>query len=68
MVVILQNTLDSKEELGKEIPSQLILFILVLEILFIFIKFGKNLDGINIFNHEYLCNGYADDTTFFLKK
>ena len=67
MVVILQNTLDSKEELDKEIQSQLIIFILFLEILFIFIKFNKNIDGINIFNHEYLYTAYADDATFFLK-
>ena len=67
MVVILQNTLDSKEELDKEIQSQLIIFILFLEILFIFIKFNKNIDGINIFNHEYLYTAYADDTPFFLK-
>ena len=67
MVVILQNTLDSKEELDKEIQSQLIIFILFLEILFIFIKFNKNIDGINIFNHEYLYTANADDTTFFLK-
>ena len=43
------------------------LFILALEILFIFIKFNKNIDGINIFNHEYLYIAYADDTTLFLK-
>ena len=37
--------------------------ILALQIPFIFIKFDKNIDGINIFNHEYLYTAYADDTT-----
>ena len=35
--------------------------------LFTFIKFNKNIDEINIFNHEYLYTPYADDTTLFLK-
>ena len=42
-------------------------FILALEILFIFIKFNKNIDGISISNHERLYTAYADDTTFFSK-
>ena len=48
-------------------PISAYLFILASEILFIFIKFNKKIDGINIFNHEYLHTAYADDTTFFLK-
>ena len=48
-------------------PISAYLFILNLEIFFIFIKFNKNLDGINIFNHEYLYTAYAQNTTFFLK-
>ena len=48
-------------------PISACLFILALKILFIFIKFNKNIDGINIFNHEYLYTVYAEDTTFFLK-
>ena len=47
-------------------PISAYLFILALEILFAFIKFNENIDGINIFNHEYLYTAYADDTTFFL--
>ena len=43
------------------------LFILVLEILFILSKSDKNIQGIKIFEHEYLYTAYADDTTFFLK-
>ena len=37
------------------------LFILVLEIFFIYVK------GLNIFKHELSYTAYADDTTFFLK-
>ena len=48
-------------------PISAYLFILALEILFIFIKFNKNIEGINIFNHKYLYTAYGDDTTFFLK-
>ena len=46
-------------------PISAYLFILALEILFISVKFYKNIDGINIFNHEYLNTAYPDDTTFF---
>ena len=48
-------------------PISAYLFIVALEILFIFIKFHKNIDGINIFNHECLYSAYVDDTMFFLK-
>ena len=48
-------------------PISAYLFILALEILFIFIKFSKSIDRINIFNHDYLYTTYADDTTLFLK-
>ena len=48
-------------------PISAYLFILALEILFILIKFNKNIDGLNNFNYEYLYSAYAEDTTFFLK-
>ena len=48
-------------------PISAYLFILVLEIFFIFIKNNPKVKGLNIFKHEFLCNAYADDTTFFLK-
>ena len=31
------------------------------------LKSNKILKGLNIFNHEFLCTAYANDTTFFLK-
>ena len=43
------------------------MFILVLEIFFIFIKNDPKVKGLNIFKHEFLCIAYADDTIFFLK-
>ena len=48
-------------------PNSACIFILALEIRFIFINFNQNIDGINIFDHEYLYTAYADDTMFFLK-
>ena len=43
------------------------MFILVLEIFFIFVKNNPKVKGWNIFKHEFLYTAYADDTTFFLK-
>ena len=48
-------------------PISAYLFVLALEIFFILLKSNKNIQGINIFNHEFLYTAYADDTTFFLK-
>ena len=43
------------------------LFILVLEIFFVFTKNNPNAKGLNIFKHEFLFTACANDTTFFLK-
>ena len=48
-------------------PISAYLFILVLEIFFIFVKNNPKVKGWNIFKHEFLYTAYADDTTFFLK-
>ena len=41
--------------------------ILVLEIAFILIKTINNIEGLDIFNHNFLYTAHADDTTFFIK-
>ena len=43
------------------------MFILVLEIVFLFTKGSKKINGLNIFDKTFLYAAYADDTTFFLK-
>ena len=42
------------------------LFILVLEIVFLFTKESKKINGLNIFDKTFLYTPYAEDTTFFL--
>ena len=48
-------------------PFSTYIFILELEILFLFIKKHPEIKGIEIFEHCFVCSAYADDTTFFLK-
>ena len=48
-------------------PISAYLFILVLEIVFLFTKENKKINGHNIFDKTFLYTAYADDTTFFLK-
>ena len=48
-------------------PASAYLFILVLEILFLFIKNHPETKGIEIFEQCFLYTAYADDTAFFLK-
>ena len=43
------------------------LFILVLEIFFIFVENNPKVKGLNIFKYKFLYTAYADDTTFFIK-
>ena len=42
------------------------LFMLVLEISFLFIMQNENIDSLNIFGKTFLCTAYADDNKFFL--
>ena len=44
------------------------LFILALQIFFIIIKPNKNIQGLKMFDHEYLYTAHAYDTTFSLKE
>ena len=48
-------------------PISAFLFILALEILFILIKSKSEIEGMTIFDYNYLYFGDADGTTFFLK-
>ena len=48
-------------------PISAYLFILVLEITFILIRTNSNIEGLNIFNHNFLYTAHAADTTFFIK-
>ena len=48
-------------------PFSAYLFILALEIFFIFVKNNPKVKGFNIFKHEFLYTAYADGTTFFLE-
>ena len=48
-------------------PILAYLFVLALEIFFNLIKTNNDIQGIEIFNHEFLYTAYADDTTFFVK-
>ena len=48
-------------------PVSAYLFILVLEILFLFIKKHHERKDIEIFEYCFFYTAYADDTTFFLK-
>ena len=47
-------------------PILVYLLILVLEIVFIFIKENENVQDLTISNNKFLYTVYADDTTFFL--
>ena len=46
-------------------PISAYLFILVLEIVFMFIEESENFQGLTIFDNQFLYTAYADGTTFF---
>ena len=48
-------------------PVSAYLFILALEVRFVFIKSNENIKHIEIFKHAFLHTVYADDSTFFLR-
>ena len=48
-------------------PVSAYLFILALEVLFVFIKSNENIKGIEIFKYVFLYTAYADDSAFFLR-
>ena len=49
----------------KEYQIQFQLFILVLEIAFLFMMQNENIHDLNIFENSFLYTVYPDDTTFF---
>ena len=57
--------LENGARLGD--PVSVYLFILALEVLFVFIKSNENIKGIEIFKYVFLDTAYADDSTFFLR-
>ena len=48
-------------------PTSAFLFVLALEVFFILIKSKPEIEGMTIFDYNYLYSAYADDKTFFLK-
>ena len=48
-------------------PISAYFFILVLEIVFLFTKESKKINGLDILDKTFLYTAYTDDTTFFLK-
>ena len=49
-------------------PISAYIFILVLQIAFLFILQNENINGFHIFEKAFLYTAYADNTTFFLKE
>ena len=56
-----------KKGARKGYPVSAYLFILALEVLFVFVKSNENIKGIEVFKHTFLYTTYADDSTFFLR-
>ena len=48
-------------------PISAYIFILALEVLSFLARNNKDIKGLNIFDHLFLCTAYADDTTFVLE-
>ena len=48
-------------------PLSAYLFILVLEVLFVFTESNENIKGIEIFKYVFMYTAYADDTISFLR-
>ena len=61
------NYFKLKTDTRQGSPISAYLFVLILEIAFLFIMQNENINGLNIFENTFLYTAYADDTTFFLK-
>ena len=64
MVELPQNISNLKQLKIKGDPISVYLFILALEIAFLYIKENKNIMGINIFNNVFLYSANVNDTFF----
>ena len=60
--------LKLEKDIKQGDPISAYLFILVLEIAFLYSKENKNVKGINIFNNVFTYSAYVDDTTFFVSE
>ena len=61
------NYFKLEKDTGQEDPISAYLFILVLEIVFLFTKESKKVNGLSLFDKTFLYIAYEEDTTFFLK-
>ena len=64
----LSSTFPVERSTRQGDPISPLIFILVLEILFISIREDQNIKGIKVFNNEIKLTSYADDATYFLKE
>ena len=61
-----KNQFKLEKDTRQGDPISAYLFILVLEIVFLFTKESKKINGLNMFDKTFLYTAYADDTIFFL--
>ena len=58
---------NSKKAAWQGDPVSAYLFMLALEVLFVFIKSNENIKVLEIFKHVFLYTAYAGYSTFFLR-
>ena len=63
----LSDTFPIERSTRQGDPISPLIFILILEILFIYIRADKNIGGIRIMKNEVKLTSFADDATYFMK-